>query len=82
MALPNATSTVSSPPTAGTGFGWRVGTSIITFFGLISFVLVYLAFWANQFSGLQSAVVIIVSLLVFIGLNGAAWASWGARHRW
>lgn len=82
MATQNATASVPSSSSTGAGFGWRVATSILTFFGLVSFTLVYLAFWANQFSGLQSAVVIIVALLVFIALNGAAWASWGVRHRW
>ncbi len=61
------------------GFGWRVGVSVATVFGLLSFVLLYFGFWAHLFTGFQTAVVLLVSVLVFIGINGATWAGWGAR---
>jgi hypothetical protein len=64
-------------PTAG--MGWRVAVSIATLFGLVSFVLLYFAFWSGRFSTLQSVVVVIVAILVFVATNGAAWAGWGMR---
>jgi hypothetical protein len=60
--------------------GWRVAVSIATTFGWVSFILLYLGFWAHAFRGLQSAVLILVSILVFIAINGATWASWGVRR--
>lgn len=62
------------------GMGWRIAVSVVSVFGWISFLLLFLAFWAASYSGLQIAVVIVVSIFVFIGANGAAWASWGARN--
>ncbi|HYK93484.1 MAG TPA: hypothetical protein VEY07_05520 [Thermoplasmata archaeon] len=69
-------------PRMGTthGMGWRVAVSICSVFGLVSFLLLYLAFWATNFNGAQSAVVVIVSILAFVALNGATWASWGIQH--
>ncbi len=79
MTLPTAAPTALPPRSTGSGFGWRVAVSVVSVFGWLCFILLYFAFWANQFSGLQSAVLVIVSILVFIGMNGAAWASWGTR---
>lgn len=62
-----------------TGMGWRTAVSIVSVFGLASFLLLYFAFWAGGFTGIQSTAVVVVSLLVFIAANGAAWASWGTR---
>lgn len=67
-----------SSPTEG--MGWRVAVSIVSVFGLASFVLLYFAFWATTFSWLQNLAVVVVATLVFIGVNGASWASWGMRH--
>ncbi len=78
-ATPSPTDT-SVPQPGGPGFGWRVAVSVISVFGWVIFVLLYFGFWADQFSGLQSAVLILVSILVFIAMNGAAWASWGVRY--
>lgn len=68
-----------APRPTASGFGWRVAVSVVSVFALVSFLLLYLAFWAGQYSGLQSAVVVIVAILIFIAANGAAWASWGTR---
>lgn len=76
-----ATAPASLPRAAvGDGMGWRVGVSIVSVFGLASFVLLYLAFWASSFNWIQNTVVVVVSGLVFIAANGAAWASWGMRR--
>ncbi len=79
MTSSASTSPAIVPAASGPGFGWRVAVSISTFFGWLSFVLLYFAFWAHRFTGLQSAIVILVSLLVFIAVNGATWAPWGSR---
>jgi hypothetical protein len=60
--------------------GPRVAVSIASVFGLAIFLLLYFAFWTGSFSWLQSLVVVVVAILAFIGINGAAWASWGVRY--
>ncbi len=80
MSASSETSTAPAPGPSTPGFGWRVAISIVSVFGWLSFVLLYFAFWADGFTGVQSGVLILVSLLVFIAVNGAAWASWGTRY--
>lgn len=60
--------------------GWRIATSIVTFFGLLGFLLLYFALWSGPYSPGQSAVIVVVAVLAFLGANGAAWASWGIRQ--
>ncbi len=63
----------------------RVLASIGLSVGWISFVLLYLAFWAQRFSVFQDIVVVVVSLLVLAGGMLAAWVSFGLRfidHWW
>jgi hypothetical protein len=75
------TPTESRTPTVfDRGFGWRVGTSIVSFFALVSYVLLYFAFWFTSYTAVQGAVLIVVGILMFVALNGAAWASWGIRR--
>ena len=57
-----------------------MGVSIVSVFALVSFFLLYLAFWAGLFTGFQSVAVLLVAVLIFIAVNGAAWASWGTRY--
>ncbi len=76
-----ATAPVTVPrPSLSDGMGWRVGVSIVSVFGLASFVLLYLAFWASSYNWIQNTVVVLVSGLIFVAANGAAWASWGMRR--
>lgn len=80
--------TTTTPPTPPSwnadrtpdGMGWRVGVSIVTLFGLVSFLLLYFAFWAGAFVWYQNFAIVVVALLVFVAANGAAWAGWGMRH--
>ncbi len=58
----------------------RVSVSIVTLFGWLSFVLLFLAFWEDTFSGAQTAVVLVVSVLAFVAILGVTWASWGMRY--
>ena len=60
--------------------GSRVAVSIISVFGLAIFLLLYFAFWTGSLSWVQSLVIVVVAILVFIAVNGASWASWGIRY--
>lgn len=62
------------------GFAWRVSLSIIAFFGIIAFFILWLFFYAQAFNIYQNAAVLIVALLIFIAIMGGSWASWGIRY--
>jgi hypothetical protein len=60
--------------------GWRVGVSIVTFFGSIIAVILWLFFYAGSFNAYQNIAVVVVILLAFIAVMGATWASWGMKQ--
>lgn len=62
------------------GMGWRVSVSIVTFFGLVIAVILWLSFYVQKFNVYQNISVIVVILLAFIAIMGATWASWGMRQ--
>ncbi|MFZ0891973.1 MAG: hypothetical protein WB778_06025 [Thermoplasmata archaeon] len=66
------------------GLRWRIVLSILGTVAWIGFTLLYIAFWAHDFSLFQSVVVVVVSLLVLFGVTLAAWVSYGLRaaRRW
>ena len=70
---------VAFDPRKTKGFGWRVSTSIITAVGWLSFVIIWLFFFADKYSIYQNIGMVIVSLIVFIGINGAVWGTWAMR---
>jgi hypothetical protein len=57
----------------------RILVSIAAGVGWISFVLLYLAFYAQHFTIFQDLVLIVVSLLVLAGVLMGAWISFGLR---
>lgn len=57
----------------------RVALTIIVAVAWISFVILYVAFWASGLSLFQSIAVIIVSILILGGILGAVWVSWGMK---
>ena len=59
------------------GLAPRVVVSIIVFFGLLIFAIIYVAFFASSFSLFQKIAVILVALLAAAAILGAMWASWG-----
>ena len=63
------------------GMGWRVGVSIITFFGSTIISILWLSFYAGTFSVYQNLAVIVVIALSFIAIMGGTWAPWGMRQR-
>lgn len=62
------------------GLRSRVALSIISFFGLLIFLIIWLAFYAGSYNAYQNLAVIIVSTLVFFAIMGSSWASWGMKH--
>ena len=62
------------------GFGWRVSLSIIVGVFWLSFVIIWLFFYAAGFNIYQNIAIFIVSFLVAGGIVGASWAPWGMRH--
>jgi amino acid transporter len=62
------------------GFAWRVSLSIIVFFALIVFLVVWLFFYADAFTLYQNLAVLLAAILIFIGIMGSAWAHWGIRY--
>jgi VIT1/CCC1 family predicted Fe2+/Mn2+ transporter len=62
------------------GMGWRVGVSIVTFFGAMISVILWLFFYAGSFTVYQNLAVVVVILLAFTAVMGATWASWGMRQ--
>ncbi|HLB71030.1 MAG: hypothetical protein OIN88_11540 [Candidatus Methanoperedens sp.] len=58
------------------GVASRVIVSIIVFFGLLIFSIIYVAFFASSFSLFQQIAVILVALLVGIVILGVMWTSW------
>ncbi len=62
------------------GLAPRVAVSIIVFFGLLIFAIIYVAFFASSFSLFQKIAVILVAILVAIAILGATWSSWGIKY--
>jgi hypothetical protein len=59
----------------------RIVLSALSGYGFAGFALLYFSFWSTPYLGWQSAIVVLVAFLAFVGLNGAAWASWELRYR-
>lgn len=62
------------------GMGWRVATSIITFFASIIGIILWLFFFAENFNIYQNIAIVVVIFLGFIAVMGATWASWGMKQ--
>lgn len=58
------------------GLSRRIGVSIVTFFGWVSFVLRWIGFYWSRFSPGQNNIILIVSFLIFIAINGVMWTGW------
>jgi len=72
----NEIETKEIPP----GLAPRVVVSILVFFGLLIFAIIYVAFFASTFSLFQKIAVIVVAVLVATAILGAMWASWGIKY--
>jgi hypothetical protein len=61
------------------GFGWRVAATILIVIGWVSFVILWLFFYAGDYDIFQNLAIVIVSVLVGVGVLAAMWAPWGMR---
>jgi hypothetical protein len=61
------------------GFGWRVAVSILMAIGWLSFLILWLFFYAGRYDIFQNLAILIVSVLVGVGVLAAMWAPWGMR---
>lgn len=62
------------------GLGSRIAVSILTFFGSLIGIILWLFFYAGTFNVYQNVAVVVVILLGFIAVMGATWASWGMKQ--
>jgi hypothetical protein len=62
------------------GMGWRISVSIITFFGLLVFLVAWFFFYADSYTIYQNLAVLLGSGLLFVGINAASWAPWGLKQ--
>jgi Flp pilus assembly protein TadB len=62
------------------GMGWRVSASILTLFGALVAVVLWLSFYEAKFNVYQNIAVVAVIFLSFVAIMGATWASWGLRN--
>lgn len=62
------------------GLAMRVAVSIIVFFGLLIFAIIYVAFFQSSFSLFQKIAVLLVAILVALTILGVMWAYWGIKY--
>jgi len=71
---------VNASPGKPEGMGWRISVSIVSFFGFIIAVILWLFFYAGGFNVYQNIAIVVVISLAFIAVMGATWASWGMKQ--
>ncbi len=67
------------PPGMSGGLKWRVGLSILLGIGWLSFVLIWLLFFADGFSIYRNLAILFLSLLLTGAVLTATWLSYGMR---
>jgi len=60
--------------------GWRVSLSIVMGVGWLIFLIIWLAFYAGNYSFYRNLSFILISILVLVVVIGGSWAVWGFRH--
>jgi hypothetical protein len=63
------------------GLGWRVSLSIIVGVSWLVFVILWLFFYAGEYSWEKNFAIVLLSILVIIGILGIPWTIWGMKHR-
>ena len=63
------------------GMGWRVGITILDFFGSAIASIIWLSFYAGSFSVYQNIAIFVVIFIAFVAVMGATWASWGMKQK-
>ena len=59
--------------------GWRVSLSVGMGIGWLIFIIIWLAFYAGDFTAYQNFAIILISILVVFLILGGSWASWGLK---
>jgi len=59
------------------GMGWRISVSIVTFFGSVVSMILWLFFYAGSLNAYQNVAVSGLIFLAFLAVMGATWASRG-----
>jgi hypothetical protein len=62
------------------GFALRVSLSIVVAIAWLIFVVLWLFFYAADFSIFQNLAILLVSVLLLGAVLGPAWASWGIKQ--
>ena len=60
--------------------GWKVSLSIGTGIGWLIFLIVWLAFFAGDYTIYQNFAIVLISILVMFIILGGSWASWGLKN--
>jgi hypothetical protein len=60
--------------------GWRVSLSIVMGVGWLIFLIIWLAFYAGDYSIYKNISIILISILILIIILGGSWAAWGLRQ--
>jgi hypothetical protein len=66
-------------PIHAAGFSWRVAASIVIGVGWLSFIIIWLFFFAGSYSIYQNLAIVVVSLIVGFGALILIWITWGLR---
>ena len=59
--------------------GWKPSLSIVGGVGWLVFIILWLAFYATDYSWEKNLAIILLSILVLFVLVGGMWAIWGLR---
>ena len=60
--------------------GWRISLSIVMSIGWVIFLIVWLAFFAGEYTLYRNIAIILISILVLVLILGGSWAQWGLKH--
>ncbi len=61
-------------------FRWRAAVSIIAILSWLAFIVIWLFFYADNFTIYQNVAVFFASILVIGVIKSALWAPWGMKY--
>ena len=59
--------------------GWRVSLSIGMGVGWLIFLIIWLAFFAGDYSVYKNIAIVLISILIVFMILGGSWAAWGIK---